>query len=73
MWILFDKLDGSLYAFLFEQLVEIIQKRRVMLVEQLLSFQILVRRHHDVIEIAVGDLQIVEVANVSFGGDLRPH
>ena len=73
MWILFDKLDGSLYAFLFEQLVEIIQKRRVMFVEQLLSFQILVRRHHDVIKIAVGDLQIVEVANVSLGGDLRPH
>ena len=73
MWILFDKLDGSLDAFLFEQLMEIIQKRRVMFVEQLFSFQILVRRHHDVIEIAVSDLQIVEIANVSFGGDLGPN
>ena len=73
MWILFDKLDGSLDALLFEQLMEVIQKRRVMFVEQLFSFQILVRRHHDVIEIAVSDLQIVEIANVSFGGDLGPN
>lgn len=73
MRVFLNKLDGSLNAFLFEQLMEIIQKRRVMFVEQLFSFQILVWRNHDVIEIAVGDFQIIEIANVSLCGDLRAH
>jgi hypothetical protein len=38
MRVFLNKLDGSLDAFLFEQLMEIIQKRGVMLVEQLFSF-----------------------------------
>ncbi len=73
MRVFLNKLDGSLDAFLFEQLMEIIQKRRVVLVEQLFSFQILVWRNHDVIEVAIGDFQIIEIANVSLSGDLRAH
>lgn len=44
-----------------------------MLVEELFSFEIFVGGYHDVIQIAIGDFEVVEVTDVALGGNLRAH
>lgn len=53
--------------------MEIIQESRIVFIEQLLSPQVLIRRDHDIIQIAVGDLQIIEVADIPLCGYLWAH
>jgi hypothetical protein len=54
MMIVLHKLDGADYALLFEQLMKLIQQSRLVLIEQLFSFEVVIRRYHDIIKIAVG-------------------
>lgn len=70
---LLHKLDGPDNAFLLQQFVELVEKRGLMFVEQFLSLEVLIVRDHDVVEIAIGDFEVVEAADVALGGDLRPH
>lgn len=66
-------LDGSYDSLFFEQLLEIIQESRLMFIEKFLSPQVLIRRDHDIIQVAIGNLQIIEIANIPVRGNLRPH
>lgn len=49
------KLDGPDNAFLLEEFVELVEKRGLMFVEQLLSLEVFIVGDHDIIEIAIGD------------------
>lgn len=42
-----------------------------MLIEEFLSLEVFIMRDHDIIEIAIRDLEVIEAADVSLGGDLR--
>ena len=65
MRVVLDKFDGLDYPVLLYGLVKLCQYCRLVLVEQLLSLEIFIRGDHYIIEIAIGHLQIVEVAYVA--------
>lgn len=52
---LLHKFDGPNNAFLLQEFVELVEKRRLMFVEQFLSLEVLIVRDHDIVEIAIGD------------------
>lgn len=41
-----------------------------MLIEQFFSSQIFIRRDHNIVKIAVCDLQVIEIADIAFSGNL---
>ena len=73
MRVLFGMLDGSVDTFSLQQVTKLSKKRRVVLIKQLLCFEVFIRRDHYVIQVAVGDLQVVTVADVAFCCNLRTH
>jgi hypothetical protein len=60
-------------AFLLQKLVEFVEKCGLMLIKELFSLQILIRRNHNVIKIAIGDFEVIETADIPFGCNLRSH
>jgi hypothetical protein len=72
MRVFLHKLDGPYDSLLFQQFLKIIQEGRIMFIEELLGPQVLIGRDHDIIQIAIGDFQVIEIANVALGGNLVP-
>ena len=64
--------DAGIGEFL-QQLIELQQNRGLMLIEQFLSFEILIGRDHNIVKVAVGNLQIIKIANISLRGYLRAY
>ena len=49
-----------------EKLVELAKQCRFVFVEEFLSLEVLIGRDHDVVEVAVGDFEVAEAADVAF-------
>jgi hypothetical protein len=70
MIIFLCELNSTYSPLLFHEVVKLFQKGRFMNIKALFKLEIFIWRLHNIIKIAIGNLQVIKAADIALSGNL---